>query len=477
MMRFASLFLLLLGAPHQEPHPLKHRILWTWDTWICDDDPDGRSYLAEYKDLVDWMSKNEYTGLIVWGFVDGRHGGEAAAKELSRYARSKGIALLPGVSTGPGAFGSYGGFVLGLPGHPFSDETALKASTAGARPGEAGLCYARPETREWLRKGTEWLLSTFDVDGVNLETAEEGIGCGCADCKARLAAQGGPTGGASFSDLSICVPIVADVFRKARKEPLVTYAAYRPLWWEQKAQANDLLGLIPEACVAQWNLELSVHEAPAPVKHNVALLHGGGWSYHLRRRAPSRWAFTQSRCFYPKLDDIRRFAANVRKMNFEGFVAGNAGSPKNPDAELAYLAFTDFTRDPAMTVDAFLKKHLPRLYGEAAAEDVARLILAQPAVHEKALPYWKAYEGRWPEGGDAKEAASTLAAQVVVAKAASMKASADGKRRLDGILPILEEYRIICEAAAAGIAEKAKLAEAYDKAGLPDDLYGYKAWK
>jgi hypothetical protein len=476
MLSLASLLLGLL-APAQDPHPLKHRILWTWDTWICDDDPDGRSFRAEYKDLIDWMSRNEYTGLVVWGFVDGRHGGEAAAKEIARYAKSKNIALLPGVSAGPGALGSYGGFVLGLPGHPFSDETALKASAAGARPGEAGLCYARPETREWLRQGTAWLLATFDVDGVNLETAEEGIRCACVDCKARLAAQGGPTGGASFSDLSICVPIVADVFRAARKDPLVTYAAYRPLWWEQKKQANELLGLIPEACVAQWNLELSVSDAAPPVKNNLALLHGGGWSYHLRRRAPERWAFTQSRCFYPKLDDIRRFAGHVRTMGFQGFVAGNAGSPKNPDAELAYLAFTDFTRDPALTVDAFLKKHLPRLYGEAAAEDVAKLILAQPAVHDKAAPLWKAYDGRWTNVSGAKDVAAALAAQAALAKGAAMKASADGKRRLDAIVPILEEYRIVCEAAAAGISEKPKLAEAYEKAGLPDDLYGYKAWK
>ena len=211
------------------------------------------------------------------------------------------------------------------------------------------------------------------------------------------------------------------------------------------------------------------------MKHNLALLHGGGWSYHLRRRAPERWAFTQSRCFYPKFDDIRRFAAHVRQMGFEGFVVGNVGSPKNPDAELAYLAFNEFARDPSLTLDAFFKKHLPRLYGEAAAEDVAKLFFAQPAIHEKAAPVWKGFDGRWPEGGAAKEVAPLLAAQVALAKSASMKASADGKRRLDAILPILEEYRIVCE--AAGIAEKPKLAEAYEKAGLPDDLYGYKKWK
>jgi hypothetical protein len=163
-------------------------------------------------------------------------------------------------------------------------------------------------------------------------------------------------------------------------------------------------------------------------------------------------------------------------MSFEGFVTGRGSSPKNPDAELAYLAFIDFSRDPSMSMEAFFKKQVPRLYGEAAAEDVMKLLLAQPALHEKAAPFWKAYEGAWPEAS-AKEVAAGLATQLALAKSAAMKASADGKRRLDAIIPILDEYRVICEAAAAGISDKAKLAEAYEKAGLPDDVYGYKKWK
>lgn len=476
MLSFASLLLLGL-APVQDPHPLRHRILTTWDSWICDDDPQGRSFLAEYRDLIDWLAKHEYTGLVVWGFIDGRHGGEAAAKELARYAKSKNILLLPGVSAGPGAVASYGGFVNALPGHPFSEESALKAAAAGARPGEAGICYARPENREWLRKGTDWLLTSFDVDGLSLQTAEEGILCDCADCRARLQAQGGPTGGASFSDLSICAPIVADVFRLRRKDGLLTYDAHRPLWWEQKKQAVDLLGLIPEACVAQWDLDLAASDVPSPVKNNLALLHGGGWSHHLRRRAPSRWAFQQSRCFYPRIEDIRTFAGNVRKMPFQGFVAGRGGSPKNPDAELAYLAFIDFTRDPGLTMDAFYARHLPRLYGEGAAASVAALFRAQPALHEKALPYWRKPDGGAPDLEAAKAAAEGLAAQLVLARTAAEKASADGKRRLDALIPILDEYRILCEVASLGIGDRVKLAEAYRKAGLPDDIYGYSSWK
>jgi hypothetical protein len=382
-----TLLLALLLA--QDPHPLKHRVIATWDSAICEDDPAGKSFLAEYKDLVDWMSKHEYNGLVVWGFLDARHGGEAAAKDLARYAKSKGVALSPG---------------LGAP-----------------------LCYAKPENRESLRKVVAGLLEAADVDGVHLETADESLTCGCAE------------------HLSVCGPIVADVLRPRR----VTYAAGR--------LGRDVLSLLPETCVP-------VRDDGS--KPGLARIKAEGWSAHLRRR--------EGRGFNPKLDDLRAFAG--RASGGEGFVVGRGSSPKSPDAELGYLALIDFTRDAALTTEAFLKRHVPRLYGEGAAEDVVKLVLAQPAVHEKAAPYIKAYGGEWP-AGDAKEVAALVNAQLALAKAAAMKASADGKRRLDAIAQVLDEARAICEAAAAGISDKAKLAEAYEKAGLPDDLYGYRKWK
>jgi len=468
---------LLLWSPQAKPeHPVKQRALWTWDTWLCEYDPQGKSYLAEFKDLIDWMSRHEYTDLILWGYIDGRHGGEATAKELARYARSKGIRLSPGVSTDIGAYGAYGGFALGIPGHPFNDEVQVKAMAPTARPGERNLCYARPENRDWLRRGTEWLLDSFEVDGINVEVAEGGAGCGCGECKERLKTQGGPTGGASFSDLELCIPIVSDVFRQKRPGGLLSYAAYNPVWWKQKSQAIELLKRIPESAVAQWNLEQELNEkVPSPVKHNLALIHEGGTSYHLRHRQPAAWAFTQYRGFNPRIEPIRQFCGNLRKMGLDGFVVGNVGSPKCPDNELAYLAFIDFSRNPGLTTDDFYKKRLPELYGAEAAEDVRRLFVNQPAVHEKAYPFWRSYNGSWT--GDAAAAAKGLAEQVALAKATAMKASADGKRRIDAILQVLEEYKIICDLAVVDVsATRSKLAELYEKAGLPDDIYQYRKW-
>jgi hypothetical protein len=468
---------LLLLLPQAKPeHPVKQRALWAWDTWLCDYDPQGKSYLGEFKDLIDWMARHEYTDLILWGYIDGRHGGETAAKELARYARGKGVRLSPGVSTDIGAYGAYGGFALGIPDHPFNDEVQLKAMTPTKRPGERNLCYARPENRDWLRRGTEWLLDTFEVDGVNVEVAEGGIGCGCVECLERLKVQGGTTGGASFSDLELCIPIVSNVFRQKRPDGILSYAAYNPVWWKQKPQANELLKRIPESSVAQWNLELDLDEkTPSPVKHNLALVHEGGTSYHLRHRQPGAWAFTQYRGFNPRIEPIRQFCSNLRKMGLDGFVVGNVGSPKCPDNELAYLAFIDFSRNPDLTADDFYKKRLPELYGAEAADDVRKLFVNQAAVQPLAYPFWRSYNGSWT--GDAKPAAKGLAEQVALAKSVALKASADGKRRLDAILQVLEEYKIICDLAVVDVsATRSKLAELYEKAGLPDDIYQYRKW-
>jgi len=337
---------------------------------------------------------------------------------------------------------------------------------------------------EWLRKGTQWLLDTFEIDGLQLEVAEGGLRCRCAECQERLRAQGGTTGAASFSDLSLCVPVVADVFREKRPTGLVTYGARSPLWWEQKPAANEMLTAIPQSAVAQWNLGDSFNDVlPSPVRGNLAVFEGGGESYHLRRLRPAEWAYRQHRSFNPCLDTVRAFAQKIRKMNFDGFVVSEAGSPKNPDGELVYQAFIEFTRDRELTLEGFLQKRLGALYGEAAAGEVGRLVVGQPALHEKGTVFWEHYDGTWdPARRDrAAEAAKGFAEQKALARSASEKASPDGKRRLDAIVPILDEYRIICEAAASGLYDGApqrlKLAEFYEKSGLPDDLYGYKSWK
>lgn len=458
-------------APPADPAP-RLRGLRTWDSWIADSDPEGKSFLAEFKDLLDWMGKNDYTALILRGFVDGRHGGEGAARELARYARSRGILLLPAVRL------DAEGFVSHSKEHPFAGETARRAVAAMPRPGEAGFCTSRPENLTWLRRGTEWLLDTFEVDGVVLETSEEAPRCRCAECGER-AAEGG------WADLGRAAPIVADVLRQKRPQGLVLCAPAGPPWWERPLEAAEVLRHVPEDVLFLWEAAtVPPEEVAPPVKRSGALVPGGGPAHHRRVLRPGGGTDELYRAFRPRLEEIRRACAAGRKSKVEGFFAATAASPKNPDAELALLAFVEFWRAPERTVDEFLRRHVARLYGEQAAADVARLLNAQPALHDKALPFWEGYDGRWPQGSaeSARAVARELAAQGALAQAAAAKATADGKRRLDALAAVLEEYRIVCEAAATvpvdgSPASKARLAEFYEKAGLPDDLYGFKVWK
>jgi hypothetical protein len=478
MSRIALALACLAGVPSQTPDPAvdpapRLRGLRTWDSWVAEADPEGKSFLAEFKDLLDWMAKNDYTALILRGFVDDRHGGEAAARELARYARSRGVLLLPSVRT------DADGFVSHPREHPFAGEAPRRAASAAPRPGEAGFCTSRPENLAWLRRATEWLLDTFEVDGVALETSQEAPRCRCAECGERAPADG-------LADLCRVAPLVADVFRQKRPQGLVLCAPPGSPWWERPPESLEALRNVPENVLFLWEAgTVPPDGAVPPVRRNAALVGGGGPAHHRRTLRPPGGGGELYRAFRPRLDEIRRSCAAARRLKPEGFFAAVAASPKNPDAELALLAFPEFWRAPELAADEFLRRHVTRLYGEQAAPDVLRLFSAQPALHDKALPFWERYDGRWPAGSaeDARAVARELAAQAALARAAAAKATADGKRRLDALTAILEEYRIVCEAAAAvpasdgSAASKARLAEFYEKAGLPDDLYGYKAWK
>jgi hypothetical protein len=44
------------------------------------------AYVADYRRLIDWASRNRFNGVIVWGFLRDSHGGIAAAQTICKYA-------------------------------------------------------------------------------------------------------------------------------------------------------------------------------------------------------------------------------------------------------------------------------------------------------------------------------------------------------------------------------------------------------
>lgn len=479
-------------------HPMKYRILWTWDSWLCDPFS-AQSYVSEYKKLIDWMAQWDYNGLIIWGFLDDRHGGEESAREIARYGKEKGIKILPGV----GAGGYDGFFVHGE--HPYHLPTFLRERPElmahprhkPDKPSDWWGCLYQEGMLEWLREGAKWLAKNFDIDGVNIETNEMWNIDVCEH--AAKATEQEPNRlkyGASFSDLAIAVPIIHEEIKKQHPDAWITYATYEPMWWHRQ-EDGWLLKDMPEDSIAQWNCEMDTQNdgVPPPVKQNISLIHSGGWSYHLKSFPPI-WAFTQYRCFLPAIEQARDFARNQRGMEMDGFVLGNAGSADMPDNEINYIAFNEFSRNPEMTIDEFSTEFITRLYGEKAEPLVKELMLKQPEVHKAAGAAWRSWAEfmngniRRELATASEEAIEALNGQMELALRAHQAASDDGKRRLDTVIHVLGEWWTICELSVDPRLESLrtqnktlseeelngelqKFVEITVEAGLPEDIYGY----
>lgn len=424
---------------------MQYRILWTWDSWVCDPFS-AESYVSEFGELIDFMAEWGYNGLVIWGFIDSRHGGEEAAREVASHGARAGVRVMPGIGAG-----GYEGFVTSGD-HPYSvsrllaDRPDLRAYPRcdPGHPDDNWLCLYHPDAVEWLRAGARWLADGFEIGGVNIETNESGFIDVCDRARGATAAEPNRLRyAASFADLSIAVPAIHEEITTRRPDAWITYAAYEPPWWKRTEDLH-LLRPIPPGAIAQWNMEMeSDTAAPPPVANNVSLIHSGGWSYHLASFPPIR-AFTQYRCFYPNLEEARQFAANQWVMGTQGFVLGNAGSHKCPGNEIAYVAHVEFARNPGMTVDEFSRRFISRLYGDEAEPLVKRLVLAQPRVHRSVVDLWKfrvsgGVHGN-PGSGLSEDAIRALEDQVELAHRAREKANEVGVVRLDRIIEVLQEY-------------------------------------
>ncbi len=477
---------------------MPYRIIWTWDSWVCDPFS-AASYVSEYRALIDFAARTGYNAVIIWGFVDGRHGGVDAAREVAEYGASKDVRILPGVGAG-----GYHGFSI-KPGLPFNlddllrEKPHLRSHIRGSRRVvDHAACLHQPEFREWLRDGAAWLASTFPIGGVNIETNEMDWICDC-----ELAAQATRQEpnrlryANSYSDLAIAVPIVFDEVRRSRPDAWVTYATYEPAWF-RRSEDVWLLQKLPREAIAQWNTELDCDTSvPPPVAHNVSLIHSGGWSYHLDA-FPPEWTFTQYRCFWPLLREARRFGANQRAMGVEGLVLGCAGSAAMPDNEANYLAYLEFAREPEMDFETFGSRFLSPLYGEKAAPLVLRLMLAQEDLHPRMAPVWRGWTHflreeppSWPLLEAEESLLREWEGQLECARKAREAASPDGAARLDVAIRVLDEYlrigRLSRSAAAAALMREqdspagqrdVRLLDAARvltaEYGLPEELYGLR---
>ena len=162
---------------------LAYRTFWTWDhstNWELSQigqqeigvfNPYGKppgGFLADYKRLVDFCSRNRIAAIVIYGFLRDTHGGIEAAQELCRYANERGVRIMPGI-----AIGAYGG-VYWEGDHPYNLATWLKKNPQFAATMEKGVgfqladlafplnfprsdytvsaCPSAPETMAWMEE-------------------------------------------------------------------------------------------------------------------------------------------------------------------------------------------------------------------------------------------------------------------------------------------------------------------------------------
>ncbi len=384
---------------------LPYRTFWTWDhstNWELSQigqqeigvfNPYGKppgGFLADYRRLVDFCSRNRIAAIVIYGFLRDSHGGIEAAQELCRYANERGVRIVPGI-----AIGAYGG-VYWEGDHPYNLATWLRKNPQFAATMEKGVgfqladlsfplnfprsdytmtaCPSAPETMAWMEEAVSWLAETFEIGGINIESGDYGV-CGCARCVARRnnAAEAkrrmSDTGDSwSQTDMAENFP---RLYRAAK--------AKRPdLWIYCEMQWDNLLD--PVAHEAQRKLPKG-----GIYQHTANRTFWGKLKKELTRdfveALPTRPNVLrcQFACQWNGDERTERYAFNARtfaemaqvahQAGMEGLTVWGEPSAYHASVELSYLAFARFSYEPTLTWEQFLDEDVAPLLGGRAAAD------------------------------------------------------------------------------------------------------------
>ncbi|MDB5522310.1 MAG: hypothetical protein JWM58_73 [Rhizobium sp.] len=392
------------GPLNGEPG-LPYRTFWTWDhstNWELSQigqqeigvfnpfqkPPQG--FLADYRRLVDFSSRNRIAAIVIYGFLRDSHGGIEAAQALCRYANERGVRIVPGI-----AIGAYGG-VYWEGKHRYNLATWLKANPQHAATMEKDVgfqiadlafplnfphsdytvsaCPSAPETMDWMEEAVSWLAETFEIGGINIESGDYGV-CGCERCRSRRAndaemARRADEHGDSWSHTDM-----------ATNFPRLYQAA--------KAKRPDLWIY----CELQWDnlLEPVAVEAQNSLPQGAIYQHTANRSYWKRLRSEIEPNYVASLPTQPNVlrcqfacqwngdERTERYALNAKvfadmaerghQMGMQGLTVWGEPSDYFATVELSYLAFARFTWNPNLTWDDFMDREAaPRFGGRAQAE-------------------------------------------------------------------------------------------------------------
>lgn len=401
----------------------KHRWLWTWDhstNWVLDEPhlvdfgannvylKRAETFVEDYRRLIESAAEHNINGIIVWGLLRDAHGGVEAANEVCSIAKQNGIGIIAGVGTS-----EYGGFYYEGD-HEFNSDTFGKRHPEAVVEGIAlerlKLCPNHPDVVQWLRDGTQWLLETVGVAGLNLENGDFSA-CKCQRCvKARAEMSGDDP--AYYKDMQAAMTPIIEQALETNPNVLLSYATYTGFvpgkddsWRSQKYVRNPFMGTdcplfarqTPEQVYAQWNIGGMMHterlpletfldngqpagfESPywpaglkPPTRLNLGFLHQGS-QWHKRMNSPEGTRYSQ------EIAAIKEGCMRSAESGLDGVIIHGEVTDRCVPMQLNYIAFDYFTRKPFASIRQFAEEALADRLGGAslAAQFIERLVAAE----------------------------------------------------------------------------------------------------
>ena len=373
--------------------------LWTWDhstNWVLDDpglQTSGCSnlylkrpetYVEDYRRLTDLCAADGIGGILIWGFVRDSHGGIEAAKQVACYAASKGVRILPGLGTT-----AYGGaYYKGE--HEFNIATFLARNPDCAHVEVDGsktncLCPTHPKVIDWVKRGTIWLMETFEIGGLNLENGDF-LQCYCPRCREMSQDAGGGDAGYFQGQLNGYGPAL-EALAPYLGEKWITYATYAgfhtgraegdaphftPFMGER---APAFVDAFPAESIAQWTLTGMVLQKPLPLTAYLddgapeAVYENPNWPRGLKvptahsvgfLHQASQWKDTRYR---QMISTIKEACLRGAEAGLEGVVIHGEVTDRYIPWWLNYQAYAHFTRHPHDDLRSFANARIAPVLG------------------------------------------------------------------------------------------------------------------
>jgi hypothetical protein len=239
-----------------------------------------------------------------------------------------------------------------------------------------------PENRDWLRRGFRWLYANFPIGGVNVEFAEHSTCYNPACIEARKKQPG--TDSDFAKDLARITPFVMNEIHSIKPDTWASYVTYGGFTPQLRANPPQHISMAPASAICQWTLtNMLVDLVPARGTRSAAPSWAEGlgtvpWPEGLRPPGKNYIGYIHWNAFYTRnqkgffVDAYREAARKAYRHGFQGLDTYGEESAEFPNVELSYLAFSEFTYNPDMTDEEFLKRRVAPMYG---GEEAGRLAL------------------------------------------------------------------------------------------------------